>query len=140
MKHVLLALIFVFCSCATLVNGKKEVFEVKTKPEGAMVKINGKKCESPCSFELNRGTNYVVNIEKEGYQTKKIDIDGNSADAWLWGNVLIGGIIGLAIDYGSGAAYDFEPEGLNLLLVKDENAPKEEEQQRSIASVPEKKK
>lgn len=125
------SLLFVY-SCATVVNGKKEMFEVKTLPEGATVKINGQSCESPCSFELNRGTNYVVKIQKEGYQEKKIKIDGKSMDGWLWGNILLGGVIGLAVDYGSGAAYDFEPEGLDLILRKEEN----KEVNRSIASEP----
>lgn len=118
MKYFSLLSILLFCSCATIVNGKKEMFEVRTNPAGATAEIYGQKCKTPCSFELRRGTNYLVRINKEGYKSKEIPLDGKSTDGWVWGNLMIGGIIGLAVDYGSKAAYDFEPEELDLNLEK----------------------
>ena len=105
-----LVMLFIFSSCATIMNGRKEMVPIKTNPEGATAEINGHKCTTPCSIELTRGHNYVLRITKKGYKSKKVDLFGKSADGWLWGNLLLGGIIGLGVDYGTGAAYDFEPE------------------------------
>ena len=88
-------------------------------------------CISPCHLTLRRGRSYVLKISKENYKTKEIYLDGRSWDAAMWGNVLIGGFIGVGIDMASEKGYDFEPENVSTALQKEENLP---EQKRKLAS------
>ena len=91
---------------------------MKTRPEDATVETSGQSCQTPCYLELHRGRNYVVKITKAGFESKKIVLDGTSTDSWVWGNIILGGIIGPAVDYASDAAYDFGPAEIDHDLVK----------------------
>lgn len=43
-------------------------------------------------------------------------------NGWIWGNILVGGIIGLAIDFGTGAAYKLTPQEVNVALQEAQHA------------------
>jgi hypothetical protein len=110
-QMILLALVTVLStSCATIVNGKKESVTIRTTPSGAKVLAGTQRCYSPCTLELNRGQNYTITLIKKGYQNQEIELNGKELDGWLWGNIVLGGLIGLAVDFGSGSAYSFEKD------------------------------
>ena len=97
-------------SCATIMNGDMVNVPVYTTPSGATVLINGATYTSPTTVMVPRGKgDFKLHIEKDGFQPVDILLT-QSVDGWLWGNVLFGGLIGLAIDFISGDAYDLEPE------------------------------
>ena len=58
---------------------------------------------------------FKLHIEKEGYQPVDILLT-QSLYGWLWGNILFGGLIGLAVDFITGDAYDLEPELISANL------------------------
>jgi hypothetical protein len=35
---------------------------------------------------------------------------------WIWGNLAFGGLIGLAVDFGTGGGYQLSPESLSAPL------------------------
>lgn len=115
MKFKLLGIVTVFgilfiTACATIMNGDMVSVPVYTTPSGALLVINGVEYTSPATVQAPRGKgDFKLHIEKEGY--KPVDILlRQSADGWLWGNILFGGLIGLAIDFITGDAYDLDPE------------------------------
>lgn len=96
--------------CATIMNGDMVNVPVYTTPSGATVVINGATYTSPTTVMAPRGKgDFKLHIEKEGYEPVDIMLT-QSADGWLWGNVIFGGLIGLAVDFITGDAYDLDPE------------------------------
>jgi len=118
LKNGLIVLLFLFSSCATIVNEKYESVWVKTNPPGARIVTNNHECASPCELVLIRGDDYLLEISKDGYQSKKIKLDGMSFDAPMLGNILVGGIIiGIIIDILTNRGYDFAPESVDFSLI-----------------------
>lgn len=114
----------VFLGCATIMNGDMIPVPVMTTPSEAKVSVAGAEYKSPATVLVPRGKgDFKLRIEKEGY--KPVDVMlMQSADAWLWGNVVFGGLIGLAVDFISGDAYDVEPELVNIELLPNINSLK----------------
>ncbi|WKL57903.1 translation initiation factor 2 [Asticcacaulis sp. ZE23SCel15] len=114
--------------CATITRGTNDVFVVETDPIGAAVKTtHGFACDAtPCSFKMPRKSEFDVTITKAGYKTwtghvtNKISGGGGAAMA---GNVLVGGIIGAAVDGSSGAMKDLVPNPLIVKLEKADEVP-----------------
>ncbi len=111
----------VLAGCATITRGTTDVLVIETEPPGAeAVLSNGLRCNTPCSLTVKRNASLVVDIVKEGYEPVRATvtprISGGGA-AGMAGNVIVGGLIGAAIDAGSGAMYDLVPNPLRVTLV-----------------------
>lgn len=110
--------------CASIMHGTKQTILFQSSPDGATVLVadvlgvSHGDCETPCSIELKRKNEYSVTISKKGYESVELFIKRKS-DGWIWGNILIGGIIGLIVDFSNGAAYRLSPEELNTTLSKE---------------------
>lgn len=123
MKALLaVALIAPLAACATITRGTTQAFTVETEPDGATVSTtNGLHCPStPCTFaRVPREAEFVVTISKDGYRTTTHTVTHQTAGsgaAGMAGNVLVGGIIGAAIDGNSGATQDLVPNPLRVTL------------------------
>lgn len=107
--------------CATITRGTKEVLIIESKPLGADVDISpvGVQCKTPCSIELKRKQSQTVTIRKEGFEpvtVKVIPQVVGAGSAGMAGNVLVGGLIGAAIDGSSGAMKDLKPNPIKVDL------------------------
>ena len=120
----LLALVGVALSlpaCATVTRGSSQQFTVESTPPGAQVSTsNGFECQAtPCTFRMPRKDAFRITVAKDGYvaQTHEItsSVSGTGGTA-MAGNLLIGGIIGGAIDATSGAMNDLKPNPLVVTL------------------------
>jgi hypothetical protein len=61
-----------------------------------------------------------VKIQKEGFEPVEVQIGSKIHGAGgtaLAGNIIFGGLIGVAVDAGTGAAYDLVPNPVNVKLV-----------------------
>jgi hypothetical protein len=91
---------------------------VSSKPAGVIVKMDDRTVTTPNCIQLHRGCpSYVLQFEKEGYKPVAIRLV-QATDGWVWGNILIGGIIGIAIDFSNGSAYELTPEKTEIVLKK----------------------
>lgn len=96
--------------CSTIMNGDIVEVPVKTTPSGATLELNGKRYTSPAVVLVPRGEgDFNLHIEKKGYQSVDILLR-ESVDGWFWGNFLFGGVVGFAVDFISGDAFDIKPE------------------------------
>lgn len=131
-KIILLSLltIFIFNSCASIVSRSTYPFTIETKPSGVNITIkDGKgmaiyKGSSPATVRLKasagffKKASYTVNISGEGYESKVLPINFK-LDGWYFGNLLIGGIIGmLIVDPATGAMYKLDDEYMSISLDK----------------------
>jgi hypothetical protein len=71
---------------------------------------------TPVIAKLARGDNHVVRLELPGYQPFETTFT-KSVSGWVWGNILFGGLIGLAVDAISGGLYYLTPEQLQATLL-----------------------
>lgn len=113
--------------CATVTRGTTTKFTVASTPPGGAVKTStGFTCDpTPCSMTMPRKESFDVTVTKAGYAPKTLhvrsSVSGGGA-AGLAGNVLIGGVIGMAVDGTSGAMDDLTPNPLQVDL-EPEGAP-----------------
>lgn len=119
MKSLQLILILVcmaaITGCATIVKGKSQTVTVDTKPPGAICTLtrDGETVAvvspTPGSIAVDKsGDAITVTCKREGYQDST-GLIGTKFQAMTFGNVIFGGIIGAAVDAGSGAMHEYEP-------------------------------
>lgn len=112
-------------ACATITRGTKDTLVIETEPPNASVTLsNGLTCTTPCSVKLPRKEAVVVKIKKEGYYPVEVNVTPQISGAGglgMAGNVVLGGLIGAAIDAGSGSMYNLKPNPIKVKLEKIEN-------------------
>ena len=123
-------------ACATMTRGTTQQFTVESTPPGAHVTTsNGFECVStPCTFRMSRKDGFNVTVSKDGYVSQTVEVTSSMSGAGgaaLAGNVLVGGIIGGAVDASSGALNDLKPNPLMVVL----RTPAEEAAARAAAPV-----
>lgn len=114
-----LVLCVINSGCASIMTGTKHSINVQCEPEDSKILINGAVHKSPCSQDIERGIyatkkNKVV-AEKEGYKTCEFNPSGN-LHPWFLGNIILGGLIGMAIDMGTGAVSSVEEKDIKMVL------------------------
>ncbi|WP_153799535.1 PEGA domain-containing protein [Foetidibacter luteolus] len=115
-------------SCASIVSKSNWPVSIDSKPSGASVTIFNKKGaevytgKTPASLKLKSGSgffskeSYSIVLSKDGFETKKINLECR-VNGWYWGNILIGGIIGmLIVDPATGAMYKLDKEFVDVNL------------------------
>ena len=61
---------------------------------------------------------YTATLSHQGYETKKINVECR-VNGWYFGNILIGGLLGmLIVDPATGAMYRLDSEGISETLHK----------------------
>ena len=119
MKSLLTILILVCVAavsgCATIVKGKTQTVTVTTEPPGAICTLTraGETVAvvnpTPGSISVEKSSDALtVTCMREGYQDSTGEV-GTTFQAMTFGNVIFGGIIGAAVDAGSGAMHEYEP-------------------------------
>jgi len=106
--------------CATIMNGTTQDVGITTTPSGAEVAIdNVSYGMTPLIAKLSRKDNHWIRIEMHGYHRFDATLT-KSTSGWVWGNIIFGGLIGLAIDAISGGLYKLSPDQVNAVLMKDD--------------------
>jgi hypothetical protein len=118
------ALVLIACfltGCATTLRGTTDVLIVDSDPTGARVSVSsGLSGTTPATFTLRRKGDYVVTVTKDGFEAVSVNVTHKivgAGSAGMAGNILLGGIIGAAVDAGSGAMFDLVPNPINVKLV-----------------------
>jgi len=113
---VLLLCVIFLSGCATIMTGTTQKVPVASNPSGAVAKVDGgMSAVTPTIFNLERKTDHTIEISKEGYRTAQIILRHTLSGATA-GNILIGGIIGVAVDSCSGAMFKLVPERVDVSL------------------------
>lgn len=116
----ILSVILLVVGCGTITRGTKDVLVIESEPAGATVKTSvGLQGTTPATFQLPRKGALVVTISKEGYETVTVNVVPNVATAGgasMAGNVFLGGLVGAAVDAGTGSMYDLKPNPVHVVL------------------------
>ncbi len=122
LKFAPLVLALFAISCASIISGTSQNVSINSTPDGAKVVVktsggmmvyNG---TTPSTCKLQRKNEYIVYITMEGYKEQQVIID-HSFNAWVIGNLICGGVLGLIIDAVDGAMWNLEPEMIRVELI-----------------------
>lgn len=115
--YLVIALIFMFTSsgCATIVHGTSTTIRINSIPQGAAALVGGQTVITPSTLTLKNNQTYNIVFKKDGYEDTYYTID-KQMSGWVWGNIALGGIIGLLIDNMTGGAYKLVPTDVNVTL------------------------
>ena len=131
-KLALLAIVLptLFSSCATIFGHSTYPVSVNSTPSGATVNITDKKGKvvyngsSPTIVNLKSSAGffskaeYQVKISSNGFAEQIIPVN-YKLNGWYFGNILIGGLIGmLIIDPVTGVMWKLDTPPLNITLTK----------------------
>jgi len=72
---------------------------------------------TPVVAHLRRKDNHIIKIEMDGYQPFEMATT-RKVSGWVWGNIIFGGLIGLAVDAITGGLYNVTPEQVSGTLAK----------------------
>jgi len=103
-------------ACATIMHGSRQDVSIASVPSGASVTINGQeRGKTPVAVELPRKDKHLLKIELPGYLPFESYLV-RRVSGWVWGNLVFGGIPGLAIDAITGGLYNVKPEEVTATL------------------------
>jgi len=74
---------------------------------------------TPVIADLKRKDNHLIRVTLEGYQPFEMALT-RSVSGWVWGNLVFGGIPGLAIDAITGGLYKLSPEQVMAQLQRED--------------------
>lgn len=112
-------LILSLISCATIMKGSSQEINFSSNPSGAQIKINGTPMgNTPTILKLKSGNEHAVRLELDGYMPFETKIT-KSMSGWAWGNIVFGGIIGLIVDFSTGAVYKLNQDQISAQLQKN---------------------
>jgi predicted RNA-binding Zn-ribbon protein involved in translation (DUF1610 family) len=107
-------LIMSLTGCATVMTGKYQSIPVTSDPPGVKVRADtGETIVTPGKFNLMRNEEHTLMAECPGYEPQQLKLH-NKAQGWVWGNVLLGGGIGLIVDCVSGASDELIPKEIHF--------------------------
>lgn len=123
-KRVSLLAVMLLTGCASITGSKNQPVSIQAVHTGKS--IEGADCtltndkgtwfaKTPGSVVVQKsGQDMVIRCEKDGIPAGSTTV-ASSANAGAWGNILFGGIIGYAVDAGTGAAFDY-PTSLSVQM------------------------
>lgn len=122
-KYIILAAIVCITmtvSCATIMHGTRQKIGVSSTPTGASVTIDNKPYgKTPLFADLSRKDNHIIKIEMPNHMPFEATLT-RGVSGWSWGNIVFGGLIGLAVDAISGGLYKLTPEQVIAELRKED--------------------
>lgn len=129
-RFAALALASLLPACATLVEGTSDTVTLNTNPAGATCMVDregqrvGAVATTPGSLRIEKSRHDLnVTCTKEGYQPATVAASSRFT-GYTFGNIIAGGIIGVAVDAASGANNRYPSEvQLDLTEVPQPTAP-----------------
>ena len=109
-KALLVGAAAITAGCATIMHGSEQEIAVSSQPSAATVTIdNVGMGNTPVTVRLARKHPHTVRITLAGFQPFELNVTRH-VSGWVWGNIIFGGLIGLAVDAGTGGLYELSPE------------------------------
>lgn len=113
--------------CATITKSSSQTVTIDTRPPGATCTLTrgGKRFAivnpTPGAISVEKSSDAIsISCTKEGYLETAGTLE-SSFQAMTFGNILFGGLIGVAVDAASGAMHEYEPL-VTITLIPEEFA------------------
>lgn len=114
-----LSILFFQSGCATIVGGGgSQRVEIQSEPSGAELFVDGVNSgKTPVSVALDKRDTHQLKFKKDGY-SEEVMLTRKKMNPWIWGNLILGGIIGILVDVSTGAANKIEPDNYYVIMTK----------------------
>jgi hypothetical protein len=114
---VILGFLTIGSGCATVTGGARDQHvKITSNPVGATVLVDGQPVgQTPAEVKLCRKTEHNVEVAYPGYETAQTTIH-RKLNPWLFGNILVGGPLGLVVDICTDATHNLSPDEIHLQL------------------------
>ncbi len=106
--------------CASIISGSEQEISLTSQPSGATVTVEpgGQQATTPGTLLLKRKDGpYRLNFTLDGHEPYSVMLT-TDMNGWVYGNLILGGIIGFLIDSSTGASTTLNPDEVNANLVK----------------------
>jgi hypothetical protein len=87
--------------CASVITGTTQEVGLRSVPTGATVTVSGQTATTPTKLTLNRSQEHTITFTKNGQREQQANLK-QRLDGAFYGNIALGGIIGMAVDIVSG--------------------------------------
>lgn len=105
-------------ACATIMHGSSQEIGIASQPTGAKIRVDNRDLGvTPLTAKLSRKDVHTISISMAGYQPYELTTTRHTS-GWVWGNIVFGGLIGLAVDAITGGLYAINPEQVQGQLAK----------------------
>ena len=111
--------------CGVMFGGSRQNVSLHSNPDGAKVTAvpTSMTYTTPATVSLERKEAYVLNFEKEGYESKKAEMQKSLRGGILALDILLIpafglGIVGIIVDAVTGSWYKLSPEQVDITLAK----------------------
>lgn len=105
-------------SCATIVSPTNQCIGFNSTPSGAQVWVDDMPVgKTPTNVQLACWEEHTVRIELDGHEPYLGKLS-RGVNGWVFGNLVSGGLFGVAIDYASGAMYKLNPNEVHACLAE----------------------
>lgn len=113
-------LVLSLTACGTILGGSAQEINVSSNPGAATVEFDrvNRTVTTPAEVELKRKESYQLTFSREGYTTETTVVESNLRVGILVLDILFTGLIGVAIDAGTGAWNALSPENVSVSLKK----------------------
>jgi hypothetical protein len=102
--------------CATIIDGTRQKVSFSSNPSSAEVVVDGRSIgKTPLTEDLSKKETHTVRISLSGYHPYEMTII-KKVNSWVWGNIVLGGLIGLGVDALTGGLYELTPTQVNADL------------------------
>jgi len=112
-RFAIFAALILLSGCASTLKGTTQEVDLRSVPTGATVAVSGQTATTPVKFKLKRNQDHVATFTKDGYPERQAHLKQRVNGAF-YGNLAVGGIVGMAVDMGNGAAYDLSPSNIEM--------------------------
>jgi len=103
-----------------MTRGTTEQVEILSDPPGAQARTSlGHLCVTPCTLQFERKDPFVVTYSKPGFVPQEVSVTTRVAGAGaagFVGNVVVGGVVGMAVDAASGSTLEHVPNPVTVTL------------------------
>ena len=116
-----LAAVSTLGACATVISGSSQAVAVNSNPNGAECRLDRAgqlvgSVQTPGTLQVERSKNDItVTCKKEGYQDTQAPL-ASSFNNMTFGNFLLGGLVGVAVDAASGANNKY-PDTVTVVML-----------------------
>jgi hypothetical protein len=134
-KAVSLAALVLSTGCATIMQGSHQNVGISSAPTGATILVDNQPMgTTPATVRLTRKDNHVVRLQLAGYQPYEMALSRKTS-GWVWGNLVFGGIPGLAVDAITGGLYKLTPEDVNATLAAGQTSMSVDRRDQMVIAV-----
>ncbi len=117
-------LIFMMASCATIFSGKSQKVTITSQPSGARIFQDGKDLMAitPAEVKIRRKKKTTITLQKDGYEDATLKPKSKvNVGSFVVGNLVLGGVPGWLIDWGTGAMWKYDKNLSSILSPVEDN-------------------